>query len=88
LGQKYLKADIAISGTSILILVAVALETLRAIESRALMLTYDQYTSPEYFYGEPALPHEAAYGARRLKFLPFRRKPGEPAEPTADDSEK
>jgi preprotein translocase subunit SecY len=44
-GQAILGVDqIAIGGTSILILVSVALETLRQIESRALMVTYDDYT--------------------------------------------
>jgi preprotein translocase subunit SecY len=44
-GQAILGTDqIAIGGTSILILVSVALETLRQIESRALMVTYDDYT--------------------------------------------
>src|SRR3990167_8993663 len=37
MGQIFLSTDIAIGGTSILILVAVSLETLRSIESRALM---------------------------------------------------
>lgn len=50
--QVFLKTDIAIGGTSILILVSVALETLRAIESRALMVTYDQYSEPNFFTGE------------------------------------
>lgn len=36
--------QIAIGGTSVLILVSVALETLRQVESRALMVTYDDYT--------------------------------------------
>jgi preprotein translocase subunit SecY len=45
IGQAVLLTDqIAIGGTSILILVAVSLETLRQIESRALMVTYDDYT--------------------------------------------
>lgn len=44
-GQAVLGTDqLAIGGTSILILVAVALETLRQIESRALMVTYDDYS--------------------------------------------
>jgi preprotein translocase subunit SecY len=66
-------ANIAIGGTSILILVSVALETLRAIESRALMVTYDQYEQPDFFYDQdnPAL---AASGAKRLRFLPRRRR--------------
>ncbi|HUY53448.1 MAG TPA: SecY family transport protein, partial [Candidatus Dormibacteraeota bacterium] len=65
--QKFINANISLSGTSLLILVAVSLETLRAIESRALMLTYDQYEQPDFFYdsSEPAL---AATGASRLKF--------------------
>jgi preprotein translocase subunit SecY len=49
LGQAFLSTDIAIGGTSILILVSVALETLRSVESRALMVTYDQYDQPDYF---------------------------------------
>ena len=52
LAQAFLKVNIAIGGTSILILVSVALETLRAVESRALMVTYDQYAEPTYFGGE------------------------------------
>ncbi|MCA9348543.1 preprotein translocase subunit SecY [Candidatus Saccharibacteria bacterium] len=36
-------SKLAIGGTSILILVAVALETMRQLESKALMLTYDDY---------------------------------------------
>lgn len=35
--------QLAISGTGILIIVSVALETLRQIESRALMISYDSY---------------------------------------------
>jgi preprotein translocase subunit SecY len=37
--------QIQIGGTSLLILVSVALETLRQIESKALMLTYDDYST-------------------------------------------
>lgn len=48
--QAFVKTNIALQGTSILILVAVALETLRQIESRALMVTYDQYEQPDFFY--------------------------------------
>lgn len=50
-GQVYVSQNIAIGGTSILILVSVALETLRKVESRAMMITYDQYSQPEYFHG-------------------------------------
>lgn len=67
IGQIFLSSNITIGGTSILILVSVALETLRQIESRALMITYDQYTQPDFFY-EPATAVEAASGARRLRF--------------------
>jgi preprotein translocase subunit SecY len=72
-GQAFLSTNIALGGTSILILVSVALETLRSVESRALMVTYDQYEQPDFFYDQdqPAL---AAAGARRLRFLPRRSK--------------
>jgi len=36
-------ANLAIGGTGLLIVVSVALETLRQINSRALMVTYDNY---------------------------------------------
>lgn len=74
IGQIFLKTNIALGGTSILILVSVALETLRSIESRALMVTYDQYEQPDFFYDQdqPAL---AATGARRLRFIPRLKRP-------------
>lgn len=77
IGQVFLKTNIALGGTSILILVSVALETLRSLESRALMVTYDQYEQPDFFYdvSEPAM---AATGARRLRFLPGRRTDKKP----------
>ena len=49
IGEVFIGNNIAIAGTSILILVAVALESLRKIESRALMITYDQYEQPDFF---------------------------------------
>lgn len=52
IAQVYVSQNIALTGTSILILVAVALETLRQLESRALMITYDQYEQPSYLHGE------------------------------------
>jgi preprotein translocase subunit SecY len=64
LAQVYVNQRIAIGGTSILILVSVALETMRQVESRALMITYDQYEQPDYFY-EDAVP---ATGSSRLSF--------------------
>jgi preprotein translocase subunit SecY len=69
IAQVYVNQSIAIGGTSILILVSVSLETMRQVESRALMITYDQYEAPEYFY-ESETAAEAASGARRLKFIP------------------
>lgn len=73
LAQVKLNQNIAIGGTSILILVSVSLETLRQVESRALMITYDQYEAPDYFY-EAGNEVEAAMGARRLRFGPRRKK--------------
>ncbi|HEX5744334.1 MAG TPA: preprotein translocase subunit SecY [Candidatus Saccharimonadales bacterium] len=78
LGQRYITVSITLGGTSILILVSVALQTLRAVESRALMVTYDQYSEPDFFY-EPEAPADAATGGSRLKFsrrLLDRAKPG------------
>jgi preprotein translocase subunit SecY len=74
IAQLFVSVSITIGGTSILILVSVALQTLRAVESRALMVTYDQYSSPDFFY-DPETGAEAAAGARELKFIPkFIRK--------------
>jgi preprotein translocase subunit SecY len=70
MAQVYINQNIAIGGTSILILVSVSLETLRQVESRALMITYDQYEQPEYFHGEDNKP------AKKSRFKPnvrFRR---------------
>jgi len=72
-GQVFLSSNIAIGGTSILILVSVALETLRSVESRALMVTYDQYEQPDYFH-DTSVPADKVRGARRFRILP-RRKP-------------
>ncbi len=69
IAQVFLNTNIAIGGTSILILVSVSLQTLRALESRALMVTYDQYSEPEFFY-DAEIPGLNAVGQRRLKFLP------------------
>lgn len=78
IGQIFLKTNITIGGTSVLILVSVALETLRQIESRALMVTYDQYQQPDFFYDTDTLA-DAPVGGRRLKMLnrlPKLRLPG------------
>lgn len=74
-GQVYVNANIAIGGTSVLILVSVSLQTLRAIESRALMITYDQYSQNDFFYETDDDPMNAGTNSRRFKFIPrFRRK--------------
>ncbi|MEK7561390.1 MAG: SecY family transport protein, partial [Patescibacteria group bacterium] len=74
IATRYIDPNIAlgIGGTSILILVSVSLETLRQVESRAMMITYDQYEQPDYFY-EPGPGGTAAMGARRLRFIPRPR---------------
>ena len=73
IAQIWVPVSITVSGTSILILVSVALQTLRSVESRALMVTYDQYEQPDFFH-EPTTALEAASGARRLRFVPRRSK--------------
>ena len=72
-GEIFLKSNAAIGGTSILILVAVALETLRAIESRALMVTYDQYAESDFFY-DSSEPAQAGTGGKILRYLPLPKR--------------
>lgn len=74
IAQVKLNQNLTIGGTSILILVSVSLETLRQVESRAMMITYDQYEQPDYFY-EPGAGATGALGARRLSFIPRPRLP-------------
>ncbi len=66
IASRYIDPNIAlgIGGTSILILVAVSLETLRQVESRAMMITYDQYEQPDYFYED----YPPGTAAKKLKF--------------------
>src|SRR5205085_12571920 len=74
-GHVKLNQNIAIGGTSILILVSVSLETMRQVESRALMITYDQYEQPDYFY-EDAPGVEGAPSSRTSfigRMNPLRR---------------
>jgi preprotein translocase subunit SecY len=50
IGQIFIRNNsITLGGTAVLILVSVSLETMRQIESRALMVTYDQYNPDDYF---------------------------------------
>lgn len=74
--QVFVSANIAIGGTSILILVAVSLQTLRAIESRALMITYDQYSQPDFFNDSLPLNREdkTSKSPKKLLKLPGWRK--------------
>lgn len=73
IAQAFITTSIALEGTSILILVAVSLETLRAVESRALMVTYDQYSDPEFFT-DLDKSEEASAKKRRFSLLAFRRR--------------
>lgn len=74
--QVFLASNIAVGGTSILILVAVSLQTLRAVESRALMITYDQYSEPDFFSGseEPLTTAGTAEHNTFRRLLPLRKK--------------
>jgi preprotein translocase subunit SecY len=67
--QLFINANVTLGGTGILILVSVSLETLRAIESRALMVTYDQYSSPDFF-GEENSEIDTKTGRRRFLSVP------------------
>ena len=68
IAQVFVTTSIAIGGTSVLILVSVALQTLRAVESRALMVTYDQYAEPEFFYDTNVSGSGAPLGGSKLRF--------------------
>lgn len=73
IGQVFISQNISVGGTSVLILVSVALQTLRAVESRALMVTYDQYSRSDFFYDSDN--EETAITGRKLRFVPrLRRK--------------
>lgn len=69
IGQLFINTNITIGGTSVLILVSVALQTLRSLESRALMVTYDQYSQPDFFNDTPD-PLRGGANNGRFKFLP------------------
>ncbi len=72
IAQAFVTTSIAIEGTSVLILVAVSLETLRALESRALMITYDQYSDPSFFADTDK--DDSTSGKKRLlSLIPFKR---------------
>lgn len=66
IAQIFISTSITVGGTSVLILVSVALQTLRAVESRALMVTYDQYSQPDFFY-DSNTPVDSVTAGRRLR---------------------
>lgn len=68
--QLYFGTNIGIGGTSVLILVAVSLETLRAVESKALMITYDQYSSDDFFHDTTGGGGADENVKRRRHFMP------------------
>jgi preprotein translocase subunit SecY len=72
IAQAFVTSSIALEGTSILILVAVSLETLRAVESRALMVTYDQYSDPQFF-ADVDKHDETSPKKRRFSLARFHR---------------
>lgn len=74
IGQVFISSSIALGGTSILILVSVALETLRQVESRALMVTYDQYEQPDFFQDLEQKANTTATSKKRRRLLPGRSK--------------
>lgn len=73
IAQVFISTSITIGGTSVLILVSVALQTLRAVESRALMVTYDQYSQPEFFQDTSSTVVPPA-SSSRLRFIRRKRK--------------
>jgi len=73
IAQVFIGTNIALGGTSVLILVSVSLETLRATESRALMVTYDQYSQPDFFEDMDESDIKSPK-RRRFSLLPSRRR--------------
>ncbi|MCA9325705.1 preprotein translocase subunit SecY [Candidatus Saccharibacteria bacterium] len=74
IGQIFLpNINISIGGTSVLILVSVSLQTMRAVESRALMVTYDQYSEPDFFQ-EPDLQDITKPPRFKLLRIPNKNK--------------
>lgn len=69
-GEAFFGNNLAIAGTSILILVSVSLETLRQVESRAMLITYSQYDGSDFF--------QTVEKEKRRRFMPrvprIRRK--------------
>jgi len=66
IAEAFVGNNLAIAGTSILILVAVSLETLRQVESRAMLITYSQYDGSDFF--------QTVEKQKRRFPLPIKRK--------------
>ena len=67
IAQIFVKVSVTIGGTSVLILVSVALQTLRSVESRAYMVTYDNYTESDFFHDEDS--DEKNVKPKKLKLI-------------------
>jgi preprotein translocase subunit SecY len=83
IAQAFVNVNITLGGTSILILVSVALQTLRAVESRALMVTYDQYSQPDFFGDTSGLAPGAAESLAVKRPGLLRFIPGKPRRKTS-----
>lgn len=73
-GEAFFGNNLAIGGTSILILVSVSLETLRQIESRALLITYSQYDGSDFFQTVEAEERKRRFGIKTPKLPKLRKK--------------
>ncbi len=75
IAQLFVNVSITVGGTSVLILVSVALQTLRAIESRAFMVTYDSYTESDFFHDDTDAKSKKSRSSRVsiFKKLMFRK---------------
>ncbi len=73
IAQLFVKVSITIGGTSVLILVSVALQTLRSVESRAFMVTYDNYTEADFFHDDTS-PKSGVKKASKLARLNIFKK--------------
>lgn len=73
IAQAFISSSVLLEGTSTLILVAVALETLRQVESRALMVTYDRYEQPDFFYSSSPLPGVGSKSGIISRLLPRKK---------------
>lgn len=67
-------SNLAIGGTTTLILVSVSLETLRQVESRALMITYNQYDGSDFFQEVEAEKYHRLHPKRLIQSVKSVRK--------------